>query len=109
MVALQLHLQDLDGQNCRNNLRLRGLPEDTGAENLPDMALAIFHKILGESPTTNLEFDRIHRTLGSRSTDPNRPCDVICRLHHYTHKEVLLRKAWEAASIDFEGSDIKNK
>lgn len=45
-VALQLHLDDLEDRSRQNNLRLKGLPEATGAENLADTFTAIFHKLL---------------------------------------------------------------
>lgn len=32
---------------------------------------------------------------------------MVCRLHHCTHKETILRKAWEAGDIDFYGSPIR--
>lgn len=39
--------------------------------------------------------------LGPKLTNPSRPHDVICRLHHYMHKEHIIRKAWEAGDPDF--------
>lgn len=41
-VDLQLHLEDLEDRSRRNNLRLRGLPEATGAEDLEATVVAIF-------------------------------------------------------------------
>lgn len=52
-----------------------------------------------------MELDRIHRALGPRLNDPARPRDVICRLHHYTHKENIVRKAWKVGN--FDGAPIK--
>lgn len=49
-VALQLYLEDLEDRSRRQNLRLRGLPESTGTEDLSATAVAIFHKVLGDSP-----------------------------------------------------------
>lgn len=45
--------------------------------------------------------DRWDRDLQTQ----NRPRDVICRLHHYCHKESITRKAWEAG--DFDGVTVK--
>lgn len=45
--------------------------------------------------------------MGPRSSDPDRPRDVICRLHHYTHKENILHSAWEAGNIDFDGAAVR--
>lgn len=105
-VALQLHLEDLEDRSRRNNLRLRGLPEATGAENLQDTVTAIFQRVLA-SPQSTIELDRVHRALGPRSSDPNRPRDVVCRIHKYALKEQIIRKAWEYGEIDFDGAAIK--
>lgn len=110
MLMLLLYsctLKTLEDRSRRNNLRLWGLPEATGTEVPSERAVAIFCRITGDSLPTNLEFDRIHRALGPRSSDPNRPRDVICRLHHYTYKEAILRKAWEAGDTDFDGASVK--
>lgn len=84
-VELQLRLEDLEDRSHRNNLRLRGLPEATGAEDLEATVMAIFQQVLG-APPPSLELDRVHRSLGPRSADPDRPRDVICRVHRYTQK-----------------------
>lgn len=44
--------------------------------------------------------------LGPRSTDAERSRDVICRLHRYSHKGMILRQAWEAGDIDFERARV---
>lgn len=68
---------------------------------------AIFRRLPGDPFPPRLKFDRIHRALGPRSPDPNRPWDMICRRHHYSHKESTTRKAWEAGDIDFDGAVVK--
>lgn len=103
---MQLHLEEMEDRSCRNNLRLRGIPEAMGQEDLAAMAAAIFRDLL-DDPPPNLEIDRIHRTLGPKSTDPARPRDVLCRLHCYTQKETLLRKAWDKGDVEFDGAHIQ--
>lgn len=105
-VDLQLPLEDLEDRSRSNNLRLRGLPEATGAEDLAATVTAIFQEILGASPPS-LELDRVHRALGPKSNDPDRPRDVLCRIHHYNQKELILRKAWEHGTVEFDGATIK--
>lgn len=41
-INLQLQLEELEDRGRRNNLRIRGLPEATGSEDLAASALAIF-------------------------------------------------------------------
>lgn len=103
----KLHAEDTEDQSRRNNLQLWGLPEATGTENLSETVATIFHKISGGAIPTPLEFNSVHRALGPRPADPGRPRDIICRLHHYTHKETILHQAWEAGVIDFDGSSVK--
>lgn len=55
-VALQLHLENLEDWSRRNNLRLLGLPEATGTENLAETDIAISHKVL-DSPPSSLELE----------------------------------------------------
>lgn len=55
----------------------------------------------------DLKFERVHRALGPRSTDLKRPRDILCCMLHYTHREIILRNAWELGEIIFSGSPIK--
>lgn len=103
---MQLHIEEMEDRSRRNNLRLRGIPEATGSEDLAETVTAIFHRLL-ETPPPTLEIDRVHRTLGPRSADPARPRDVLCRLHRYAQKETILRKAWENGDIDFDGAHVQ--
>lgn len=103
---MKLHLEEMEDRSRRNNLRLWGIPEATGQEDLAATATAIFQGLL-DNPPPHLEIDRIHRTLGPKSTDPARPCDVLCRLHRYAQKETLLRKAWDQGEVEFDGAHIQ--
>lgn len=51
--------------------------------------------------------NKVHRALGPRSTDPNRPLDVVCQLHRYPQKELIIRKAWERGGVDFDDAPIR--
>lgn len=93
MLTQQLHLEEIEDCSRRNSLRLRGLPEATGTEDLAATTLAIFRNIAGDTFPANMSFDRIYRALGPRSADPNHPRDAICWVHQYSHKEIVLRKA----------------
>lgn len=106
-VSMQLRLEEMEDRSRRNNLRIRGLPEVTGLEDLAVKAIAIFQQLTGEVIPVDLELDRIHRALGPRQSDPNRPRDVICRVHRFTQKEIIARKAWEVGAVEYEGASIK--
>lgn len=50
LAEMQLHQEDLENRGCRNNLRLWGLPEAKGPENLQETILAILHRVLDSDP-----------------------------------------------------------
>lgn len=66
----------------------------------------IFKKVAGENLLVQIKVDRVHRALGPRSSDPSRPQDVICRLHHYIHKEAIAHRAWESGDLEFDGARV---
>lgn len=88
-ISLQLHMEDVEDRSRRNNLRLRGIPETVSVEHLAEAVKNIFRTVLDEADT-DIELDRVHRTLGPRPTDPSNPWDVVCRLHRYLQKEAIL-------------------
>lgn len=101
-IGLQLHMEEMEDRSRRNNLRLRGLPEATGPADLAGTVGDIFRKVGGDQIQGRMEFDHIHRALGPRSKDTTRPRDVICRLHHYAHKDIIARKAWETQDLELD-------
>lgn len=105
-VSLQLHMEDVEDRSRRNNLRLRGIPEAVDAEHLAEAVKNIFRTVLDEADT-DIELDRVHRTLGPRPTDPSNPRDVVCRLHRYLQKEAILRRAWEHGDVDHNESRVR--
>lgn len=39
--------------------------------------------------------------------NPNRPHDIVCRVHHYLVKQMIVRKAWVAGTVKYAGADIQ--
>lgn len=66
----------------------------------------LFRAVL-EDPGEEILLDRAHRALGTRSPDPTRPRDVVCRLHRFMQKETILHRAWDCGDIEAMGSQIK--
>lgn len=87
LLALQLHVEDLEDQGRLNNPWLRGLREVEGAEGLEGEMTAIFQAVLYKEASVQL--DRVHRAIGPKPTDPGRPRDVICRLHYFPQKDTI--------------------
>lgn len=102
----QLHAEDLENRSRRQNLRLRGIPEAPGPENLTETVQASLHKVLEGDPPATLELDKVHRALGPKPMDVERPHNVICRLHCYGLKEQIVRAARLKGLVDFDGEHI---
>ncbi|XP_069812865.1 uncharacterized protein [Dendropsophus ebraccatus] len=100
------HVDDLENRGRRNNVKVRGLPEDIGPERLVDTVRSIFNQYLGDPEGTHIELDRTHRVAGLRSQDRNRPRDILCRVHYYQQKEALLQRAWELGPLDYHGAEV---
>lgn len=107
ILLLQEHLDDLENRHRRNNLRIRGLPESVGRADLRSTVVNIFNSILRQEQPREIMIDRVYRSLGPPAIDPARPRDIICRVHYYTLKEEILRKAWENGQTEWEGSQIQ--
>lgn len=106
MVDLQLHTEELEDRSRRNNLWLRGLPETRGTEDLQATVIVVFQIIL-KSPEKVVDIDRVHRAAGPRLKDSEKSRDIVCQVHSYQEKERILRAAWGAGDIDFNGTPIK--
>ncbi|XP_069805813.1 apoptosis-resistant E3 ubiquitin protein ligase 1 [Dendropsophus ebraccatus] len=106
MLRTDTHIDDLENRGRRNNVKIRGLPEDVGPDQLVKEVRMIFNRYLGDPDDTHIELDRTHRVAGPRSQDRNRPRDVLCRVHYYQQKEALMQRAWELGPIDYAGVEV---
>ncbi|OCT80023.1 hypothetical protein XELAEV_18026839mg [Xenopus laevis] len=68
IVALQRRLDDIDNRGCRNNLRIRGMPELIEGDNLQ-----LFWQILEKPDTFTTDLERAHRALKTRGAAKNKP------------------------------------
>lgn len=107
MRTLQLQLEDAEDRNRRNNVRIKGIPENVPPYLLREAVLSIFHQLLGEDCADKMDLDRVHRAFGQRSFDSSRPRDVLCRIHFFTTKDIIINRAWKKKTVDFEGVKLK--
>ncbi|XP_056391872.1 uncharacterized protein LOC130284929 [Hyla sarda] len=107
LFTLQQHLDDVENRNRRNNIRLRGLPEAVGPEELYPALLSIFNDLLERAPDVHIELDRAHRALRPPSQDDQHPRDVICRVHYYALKEDILRAARARRRIYYKDIQVQ--
>ncbi|DBA13690.1 TPA: hypothetical protein GDO54_018641 [Pyxicephalus adspersus] len=105
--TLYLMQDDVENRNRCNNIRIRGLPETVPNAELYNAAYAIFAKLLAIPPDVDIELDRVHRTLGPRGRDPQRPRDVICRVHFYRTKEDIIKKARVTEHLEYAGARLQ--
>lgn len=108
----QIHMlfaiaEDHENRNRRNNLRIRGIPETISTAQILPTLKRLFNDLLETEETSPIEIDRAHRTLGPKNQDPNRPRDILCRLHYFTVKEQILRKARDRGNILLDGCQIQ--
>lgn len=99
--------EDHENRNRRNNLRVRGIPETVSTPHILPTLKKLFNDLLGDPETSQIEIDRAHRTLGPKNPDPNRSRDILCRLHYFTVKELILRKAREKGDILLDGCKVQ--
>ena len=104
--ALLCHLDDIENRSRRANIRIRGLPEATGARDIAPTLQDIFKDILGLPATAVVEIDRAHRALKPPSQDENNPRDIICKLHKYTLKDRIMQKMRGKSHYDFDGAQL---
>lgn len=94
-----------EGQNSyrHNNIRIKGLPEPEGTEDLQALLQALFGMIL-ESPDS-VKLDNAYMLMESRSSKPSIPWVVVC-LHQFTVRESLIQRAWHHGLYGFRGDQV---
>lgn len=106
MTSLSLQLLDLENRNRRDNIRVRGIPESVSVADIESTVTSIFNTILERPVEEKIEVDRVHRSLGRRPLEGNRPRDIICKIHHSKTKEEIMRKARLKGPIQYGGASI---
>uniref|UniRef100_A0A8C5LUA5 Uncharacterized protein n=1 Tax=Leptobrachium leishanense TaxID=445787 RepID=A0A8C5LUA5_9ANUR len=96
---LQRAQEDQDNRSRRNNIRLRGVPEDV--TDLQDFMHRYLLSLLPDTPPEHCLFDRVHRALRPRPRPGERPRDIIARFHYYGVKDAVVAAArTQTPSID---------
>ncbi|CAH2311136.1 Hypothetical predicted protein [Pelobates cultripes] len=78
LLALRRHTEDLDNRGRRSNIRVRGLPEPAGEEDVEAILGTLFRGILGAEAPATIEFDRAHRANRLRTTDGHEILYAVC-------------------------------
>nr|AWH61093.1 L1 transposable element [Pyxicephalus adspersus] len=107
LTSLLLGTDDLENRSRRNNVHLRGIHNAMANADLHATVTTIFNMILDRPLDTPIEIDRVHRVRSVRDRSSNLPNDVLCRVHYYTVKEEIMRKAWRLGPVDFDGASVQ--
>ncbi|CAH2274027.1 Hypothetical predicted protein [Pelobates cultripes] len=105
LLALRRQAEDLDNRGRRSNIRIRGLPESAGEEDVEATLQTLFREILVTEAPETIEFDRAHRANRARAAD-NTPRDIVCCLHTYKLKERIMTKARLRPTWRFRDAEI---
>lgn len=103
---MQRHVEDLDNRGRRNNIRVRGIPEAEGPEDLQTILQSVFNNLIGEPPNKHIELDRAHRALRPKGATA-KPRDIICRVSSYLIKEEIMKRARLARKVTFDDVQIQ--
>lgn len=103
---LAFQVLDLENRNRRDNVRIRGIPEAIGPDELNETVLSIFNHYLDRPSKEPIKIDRMHRVAVSRNARGGPPRDVICKLHHFPQKEAIIRGGWEKGPIEVRGAQV---
>ncbi|CAH2299288.1 Hypothetical predicted protein [Pelobates cultripes] len=105
---LQRRLEDVDNRGRRNNLMVKGIPEgpDGTTENPIQILTTFFNQILARPPETTIQSDRAHRAARPRNLPPDRPRDIICRIHNFPLKEEIFHKARQNKELSVDRHQV---
>ncbi|OCT80142.1 hypothetical protein XELAEV_18026953mg [Xenopus laevis] len=104
LMELRWLLDDAQNRSPRNNLRIRGLPEDIQSPEAKQLLTQLFKRLLDRDLDTEIMIERLHRVGVPRKGQPR---DLLCCLHNYTLKEQILKKARDAKTLKIEEDDIE--
>uniref|UniRef100_A0A8C5QZU8 Uncharacterized protein n=1 Tax=Leptobrachium leishanense TaxID=445787 RepID=A0A8C5QZU8_9ANUR len=90
---LQRRVDDLDNRGRRHNIRVRGMAETEGLEDLRTTLSEAFCMVLGRSQSELIPMDRVNRALRPKPPPTAPPRDIICCLPDYPLKEKIMAKA----------------
>lgn len=99
-------LDEQENRNRKSNIRIRGLKEEVGSKELIAILQKIFQEITQDCDIKELIIDWAHRVAGIRRLDPNKPRDVICKMHYAHIKDRIMLAARQNKNIQYEGDTL---
>ena len=104
---LEFRAEDAEGRARRNNLRIVGLPEGEGRNDLVEYLESwIRDAVVPEGLSSHFALERAHR-IPARPPRPGMPPrPVIARLLNYRDRDLILQSARKRESLEIENSRV---
>ncbi|KAE8575755.1 hypothetical protein XENTR_v10003932 [Xenopus tropicalis] len=107
LALLKLHAEDLENRSRRQNLRIRGISEEIGPQNIRPFLRSLFSTINPELPAEAWHFDRAHRALGARPANVTTPRDILVCMHYFESKESIMANTRNTNYVEHQGHKIQ--
>ncbi|CAH2321016.1 Hypothetical predicted protein [Pelobates cultripes] len=88
---LEGKIADNEDRDRRNNIRIRGIPENVSPQDLTHYVQKLFKSLIPSMTDADLRLDRTHRLPKPRHLPATIPRDVITRLHYFTVKDQIMQ------------------
>uniref|UniRef100_A0A803J8S4 L1 transposable element RRM domain-containing protein n=1 Tax=Xenopus tropicalis TaxID=8364 RepID=A0A803J8S4_XENTR len=107
LIQVKDSCEDLENRSRRQNLHIRGVPEEIGATELREYIQALCSTLCPGMAAELWRLDRAHRSLGPRPPISKPPRDIGVRFHYYESKEAVLTATRAAKLIEFQGHKVQ--
>lgn len=87
-MQLQMQQEDLENRERRQNLRIRGVPENVPDKEIHPFILDLFVTLAPHIPDIDWRLDRAHRSLAPKPPPGANPRDIIARFNFYESKKL---------------------
>ncbi|CAH2307308.1 Hypothetical predicted protein [Pelobates cultripes] len=98
-VCLTTKLADPEDRSCRNNIRVRGVPESILGVDIPGYLQQLFKAIHPTLELTDLCLDRADRVPQPASLAHDIPRDIVTGLHYFNAKEAILTAQHQSTAM----------
>lgn len=107
MTTLQERVEDAEGRNRRNNIRVIGLQERSEGTNAATfMEEWLREHVAGEDLSPYFCVERAHRIPTGRPKPGANPRPLILKILNYRDRDILLQKARDKGTILFENQRV---
>lgn len=104
--SLLYKLEDQENRSRCKNLRIKGLPEKFGKEDLVSVLQQLLNPLLDRETTDPLKLDRAHGIARYPRNISENPRDVIIKFHYEEEKDKILGKLRQRPGLSFEGVEL---